>query len=40
MTKPSVPVTEPRYVVPLILVTSLFFLWAFGVNLNDILIPT
>ena len=25
--------------VPLILVTSLFFLWAFGVNLNDILIP-
>lgn len=39
MTKPSVPVTERRYVVPLILVTSLFFLWAFGVNLNDILIP-
>ncbi|PYX43883.1 MAG: L-fucose:H+ symporter permease [Acidobacteria bacterium] len=31
--------TERRYVVPLILVTSLFFLWAFGVNLNDILIP-
>ena len=39
MTKPSVPLTERRYVVPLILVTSLFFLWAFGVNLNDILIP-
>src|SRR6202163_3955827 len=39
MTKPSVPITEPRYVLPLILVTSLFFLWAFGVNLNDILIP-
>jgi len=39
MTKPSVPITERRYVVPLILVTSLFFLWAFGVNLNDILIP-
>src|SRR5467141_320285 len=39
MTKPSVPITEHRYVVPLILVTSLFFLWAFGVNLNDILIP-
>src|SRR3984885_1360146 len=39
MTKPSVPITERRYVVPLILVTTLFFLWAFGVNLNDILIP-
>src|SRR5438132_3954349 len=39
MTKPTVPITERRYVVPLILVTSLFFLWAFGVNLNDILIP-
>ena len=39
MTKPAVPITERRYVVPLILVTSLFFLWAFGVNLNDILIP-
>jgi FHS family L-fucose permease-like MFS transporter len=39
MNKPSVPITERRYVVPLILVTSLFFLWAFGVNLNDILIP-
>ena len=39
MTKPSVPITERRYVLPLILVTSLFFLWAFGVNLNDILIP-
>src|SRR6202521_1743761 len=39
MTKPAVPITERRYAVPLILVTSLFFLWAFGVNLNDILIP-
>src|SRR5947208_6832264 len=39
MTKPSVPITEYRYAVPLILVTSLFFLWAFGVNLNDVLIP-
>jgi MFS transporter, FHS family, L-fucose permease len=39
MNKPSVPITERRYTVPLILVTSLFFLWAFGVNLNDILIP-
>lgn len=34
----SVPITEKRYVVPLVLVTSLFFLWAIGVNLNDILI--
>ncbi len=32
------PITERRYVVPLVLVTSLFFLWAIGVNLNDILI--
>src|ERR1700722_629253 len=39
MTKPSLPITERRYIVPFILVTSLFFLWAFGVNLNDILIP-
>jgi MFS transporter, FHS family, L-fucose permease len=39
MTNPSVPITERRYVLPLILVTSLFFLWALGVNLNDILIP-
>src|ERR1700693_5082439 len=39
MTKPSVPITERRYVLPFMLVTSLFFLWAFGVNLNDILIP-
>jgi FHS family L-fucose permease-like MFS transporter len=35
----SVPITERRYVKPLTLVTSLFFLWALGVNLNDILIP-
>src|SRR6201984_857292 len=39
MTKPSVPITERRYLLPFILVTSLFFLWTFGVNLNDILIP-
>jgi FHS family L-fucose permease-like MFS transporter len=39
MTKSSLPITERRYAVPLILVTSLFFLWALGVNLNDILIP-
>jgi FHS family L-fucose permease-like MFS transporter len=35
----SAPFTERRFVVPLVLVTSLFFLWALGVNLNDILIP-
>ncbi|MGD0693553.1 MAG: L-fucose:H+ symporter permease [Terriglobia bacterium] len=35
----SAPVTERRYLVPFVLITSLFFLWAFGVNLNDILIP-
>src|SRR6266436_5177128 len=39
MTNSSVPMTERRYVLPLIMVTSLFFLWALGVNLNDILIP-
>src|SRR5881394_2950611 len=37
MTK-SAPVTERRYIVPLTMVTSLFFVWAIGVNLNDILI--
>jgi MFS transporter, FHS family, L-fucose permease len=36
---PSTALTERRYIVPFILVTSLFFLWALGVNLNDILIP-
>jgi len=35
----SVPVTERRFLMPFALITSLFFLWAFGVNLNDILIP-
>src|SRR5229473_979278 len=35
----SAPITERRYGTPLILVTTLFFLWAFGVNLNNILIP-
>ena len=34
-----VPVTEHKYVLPLTLITSLFFLWALGVNLNDVLIP-
>jgi FHS family L-fucose permease-like MFS transporter len=33
------PLTERKYLVPLVLITSLFFLWAFGVNLNDVLIP-
>src|SRR5215471_3016003 len=33
------PLTERRFVLPFVLITSLFFLWAFGVNLNDILIP-
>src|SRR5580765_490647 len=35
----SAPITERRYVAPFILVTTLFFLWALGVNLNDVLIP-
>lgn len=35
----SAPLTEPRFVIPLVLITTLFFLWALGVNLNDILIP-
>jgi MFS transporter, FHS family, L-fucose permease len=39
MKNSSVPLTERRYLLPFILVTSLFFLWAIGVNLNDILIP-
>lgn len=34
----SIPITERRYVVPLTMVTSLFFIWAIGVNLNDVLI--
>lgn len=35
----STQLTERRYLVPFILITSLFFLWALGVNLNDILVP-
>src|SRR5437588_1398363 len=35
----SAPITERRFLVPFVLITTLFFLWAFGVNLNDILIP-
>src|ERR1700736_5955315 len=34
----STPVTERRYIVPLVLVTSLFFVWAIGLNLNEVLI--
>ena len=39
MAAQSAPLTERKYVLPFVLVTSLFFLWAFGVNLNDVLIP-
>lgn len=39
MTITSAPITERRLLVPFVLITTLFFLWAFGVNLNDILIP-
>lgn len=35
----SAPLTQRRFLAPLALITSLFFLWALGVNLNDILIP-
>jgi FHS family L-fucose permease-like MFS transporter len=31
-------ITDPKYLVPFILVTSLFFLWAIAHNLNDVLI--
>lgn len=39
MTARGAPLTERRFLVPFVLVTSLFFLWAIGVNLNDVLIP-
>src|SRR5260370_766860 len=32
---PTSPLPERRFVEPRGLLTSLFFLWAFGVNLND-----
>lgn len=35
----AVPFSDRRYALPFVLITALFFLWAFGVNLNDILIP-
>jgi FHS family L-fucose permease-like MFS transporter len=39
MSDRGAPLTERRYLLPFVLITSLFFLWAIGVNLNDILIP-
>ncbi|MGH9741383.1 MAG: hypothetical protein ACRD51_03435 [Candidatus Acidiferrum sp.] len=39
MTLASVPLTERKYLLPFILVTSLFFLWSIVVNLIDVLIP-
>src|SRR5437867_6284112 len=39
MNNPSAPLNERRYIMTFVLVTSLFFMWALGVNLNDILIP-
>lgn len=39
MTQESAPLTERKYLLPFVLVTSLFFLWSIGVNLNDVLIP-
>ena len=35
----TAPLTERKYFLPFVLVTSLFFLWSIGVNLNDVLIP-
>jgi FHS family L-fucose permease-like MFS transporter len=35
----SAPLTEKKYVFPFIVVTSLFFIWAIGVHLNDVLVP-
>ncbi len=35
----NAPLTERRFLLPFVLITCLFFLWALGVNLNDILIP-
>src|SRR5260370_42593022 len=39
MSAQSAPLTERKYVLPFVLVTSLFFLCSIGVNLNDVLIP-
>jgi FHS family L-fucose permease-like MFS transporter len=38
-TKMAAPGAKQSYALPLTLITSLFFLWALGVNLNDVLIP-
>src|SRR5580698_2009268 len=35
----NAPLTERKYAPALALITTLFFLWALGVNLNDVLIP-
>ena len=34
MSNQSAPLTERRFLAPFVLITSLFFLWAFGVNLK------
>jgi FHS family L-fucose permease-like MFS transporter len=39
MSAQSVPLTERRFVFPFVLVTTLFFMWGIGVNLNDVLVP-
>jgi MFS transporter, FHS family, L-fucose permease len=39
MTQASAPITERKFLLPFFLVTSLFFLWSIGVNLNDVLVP-
>jgi len=39
MSTEAAPLTERRYLLPFVLITSCFFLWAIGTNLNDILIP-
>src|ERR1700674_5034759 len=39
MTQSAAPITERKFLLPFILVTSLFFLWSIGVNLNDVLVP-
>src|SRR5690348_1722556 len=39
MAQASAPITDRKYLLPFSLVTSLFFLWSIGVNLNDVLIP-
>lgn len=36
--KEGVPLVDPRYKIPFVMVTALFFLWAMPNNLNDVLI--